>query len=248
MVLKLLSFILLLSAPHLVWGFSFAQTESYKKQALELKLDESPAWLRLGHYRKSWTGSYHSPIRGNFFVASDGQKNPRTELLSTIDLLFSEKSAQQQCRYLARVSWLKKSLSIQPQDLVACPERDEWKKRLGATEAYLIFAASDLSSAPSSFGHTFLRMHNPKNTGQLDLLDYGINYAASTGTEDGALYALKGIFGYYPGSYSMLPYHQKIREYSNLEGRDLWEYRLNLSPAQVELMINHLLELEGSYA
>ncbi|WP_413559340.1 DUF4105 domain-containing protein [Bdellovibrio sp. HCB209] len=248
MVRSLLVTTALLMAPLFTWGFSLQATASYKEQALASKLDQSAAWLKLGHYRKSWTGSYHSPIRGNFFISPEGETNPQAELLATIDLLFSEKTSKQQCRYLARTSWLKKSLKIQDSDLEACPERVAWKKQLGASEAYMIFAASDLSSAPSSFGHTFLRLHNPKNTGQLDLLDYGINYAANTGSDGGALYALKGVFGYYPGTYSMLPYHQKIQEYSNLEGRDLWEYKLNLSPEQVEFMIDHMLELEGSYA
>ncbi len=248
MVLNFLVTALLMTAPLFAWGFSSQQTAAYKEQALAKKLDSSPAWLKLGHYRKTITGKYFSPIRGNYFITPEGNIDPRTELLATLELLFNQTTSKSQCRYLARTSWLKTVLDIRSEDLEECPERKAWKAQLGATEAYLIFAASDLSSAPSSFGHTFLRLHNPKNKGQLDLLDYGINYAAITGSDGGALYALKGLFGYYPGAYSMLPYHQKIQEYSNLEGRDLWEYKLNLSPQQVELMIDHLLELEGSFA
>lgn len=235
-------------APLITWGFSLQDISSFKQQALTKNLDQSNAWLKLNHYRKSFTGKYSSPIRGDFFISANGATDPKAELLATIDLLLDTKTSPAQCRYLARTSWLKKSLNIDSDLLEKCPDRTQWKARLGATEAYLIFAASDLSSAPSSFGHTFLRLHNPKNTGQLDLLDYGINYAANTGTEDGALYALKGLFGFYPGTYSMLPYHQKIQEYSNLEGRDLWEYKLKLSPDQVELMIDHLIELDKAYA
>ncbi|HEX7674745.1 MAG TPA: DUF4105 domain-containing protein [Bdellovibrio sp.] len=246
MVLKLLGFFILI-APHLAWGFSLARTEDYKKQALKQDLAHSAQWLRLGHYRKGVIRSYYSPIRGNFFISSEGAKDPQAELNATIDLLFSA-DGKAQCRYLARTAWLKKVVNIATEDLIACPERDKWKADLGAKEVYLIFAASDLSSAASSFGHTFLRFHNPKNTGRLDLLDYGVNYAAVTGDDTGALYALKGLFGSYPGAYSMQPYHQKIREYTNLEGRDLWEYKMNLKPEEVEFMIDHLLEIEGGYA
>ena len=246
MVLKLLGFFILI-APHLAWGFSLARTEDYKKQALKQDLAHSAQWLRLGHYRKGVIRSYYSPIRGNFFISSEGAKDPQAELNATIDLLFSA-DGKAQCRYLARTAWLKKVVNIATEDLIACPERDKWKADLGAKEVYLIFAASDLSSAASSFGHTFLRFHNPKNTGRLDLLDYGVNYAAVTGDDTGALYALKGLFGSYPGAYSMQPYHQKIREYTNLEGRDLSEYKMNLKPEEVEFMIDHLLEIEGGYA
>lgn len=250
MVLKLFTLILLFIAPLHSWGFSLQRLTEYKNQALKEKLAYSNQWLRLGHYRKSSFGSYYSPIQGHFFISAKGSKDPEAELLATLDTLFSESSEenQAQCRYLARTSWLKETLHIHPEDLVTCSKQEQWKNQLGAKVAYLVFAASDLSSAASSFGHTFLRLHNPLNKGKLDLLDYGVNYAAATGKEGGALYALKGLFGYYPGSYSMLPYHQKIREYTNLEGRDLWEYKLRLTPSEVEMIVNHLLELDDSYA
>ncbi len=250
MVLKFIVLVLIFIAPQFSWGFSFERTEAYKKQALQAKLATSSQWLSLGHYRKNYFGSFHSPIRGNFFISPVGSKDPQAELFATIDFLFSEKTSkdQGQCRYLARMSWLKKELHIAPEDILSCPERDRWKEQLGAKDIYLIFAASDLSSAASSFGHTFLRFHNPKNTGKLELLDYGVNYAAVTGNDTGALYALKGLFGSYPGAYSMQPYHQKIREYTNLEGRDLWEYKLHLNPDEVDFILDHLLEIEGGYA
>lgn len=241
--------VLLFLAPLSTWGFSSERTESYVQQALTQNLWEDPQWLRLGHYRKSW-GRYHSAIEGNFFLSPDGAFNPRAELLQTIRSLFSssENSKHPQCRYLARTQWLQSRLKISDADLASCPEQDSWKKVLGAEELYIVFASSDLNSAGSSFGHTFLRAHNPKNTKERELLDYGINYAALTGEDSGALFALKGLFGFYPGAYSMLPYYQKIREYTNLEGRSLWEYKLKLSASQVDFLINHLLELEGSYS
>ncbi len=89
------------------------------------------------------------------------------------------------------LSWLKKVLDLQSDDIVLCPERDLWKKQLGAQEMYLIFASGDLNNPGSSFGHTFLRVHNPKNIKELELLDYGINYAAITGKDSGASVRLK---------------------------------------------------------
>lgn len=248
MVLKtFLSFLLLsMMAPHTVWGFSFSHNLAYKQQILSQKLYQSPQWLRLGHYHQEMSGNYKSEIRGNFFLAPDGATNPQAELLATIDSLFGENSTQ--CRYLARMDWLKRAVKIEPEDILPCPERDEWKRRLGAREIYIVFASGDLNSPGSSFGHTFLRLHNPENTNQLELLDYGVNFAALTGDDKGALYALKGLFGFYAGNYSMLPYHQKIREYTNLEGRDLWEYKLKFTPEEVEFLVDHLLELDTSYS
>lgn len=245
MALKIV-FILILIAPLSLWGFSSESITHYQKIAEQKKLATSAEWMALGHYRKSLLGNVESPFRGKIFILENGYRDPQAELLATIDLILTKPS--EQCRFLARTAWLKKVLELPPELLAPCPEQSEWKNRLGAQEIYIIFASADLNSLGSNFGHTFLRVHNPKNIQNLDLLDYGINYAASTGEDDGALFALKGLFGFYPGFYSMLPYHQKMREYTNLEGRDLWEYKLNLTPEQVEFIIDHLLEIDDSHA
>lgn len=243
--------------PALSWGFSSTRNQEYKNQLLQQGRAFSRAWLNLGHYHKTWRGHYQSVVLGSFFIAPKGAQDPQAELLATVDLLFSDElvpSAENprrkipaQCRYLARTKWLKTVLSLDNQDLVSCSQQEAWKKKLGATEAFVIFASGDLSNPGSSFGHTFLRLHNGDYPRQRELLDYGINFAAITGTESGALYTLKGLFGFYPGSYSMEPYHQKIQEYTNVEGRDLWEYHLNLTSDEVDTLIDHLLELDGSY-
>lgn len=248
MVLRFL-FALMILTPSVGWSQDTI-LRALKESAKIQGLSTSPQWLRLGHYRNRIFGRHESPLRGNFFIAPSGNYDPEAELNATIDLLFSSDSQerQAQCRYLARTTWLRTVLEVPESRLAFCSDRNQWKKQLGATELYIVFASSDLNSAGSSFGHTFLRLHNPKNKKERELLDYGVNYAAITGSDSGALYALKGLFGFYPGAYSMLPYHQKIQEYTNLEGRSLWEYKLALDPLEVEFVIDHLLELEGSFA
>jgi hypothetical protein len=152
-----------------------------------------------------------------------------------------------QCKYLARREFLSRSLGIAEQELETCEFSADWIRRLGAQKVSLIFASSFMNSAGSSFGHTFLKLNNPKNEGALELTDYGINFAAKTSDTEGALYALKGLFGYFPGAFSMLPFHQMMKDYINLEGRDLWEYHLNLTPIEVRRLLYAVLELEGHY-
>jgi hypothetical protein len=123
-------------------------------------------------------------------------------------------------------------------------QHEEWINKIGAKKISLIFASGYLGNPASSFGHTFLKLSNPKNQGGLELIDYGINYAARTGEADGAIYALYGLFGYFPGAFGLLPYHQMIKEYTNLEGRDLWEYELNFSEEEVKTLLKILLQEE----
>lgn len=234
----------------LLWGFSISRTDLYLQEAEKKNLSDTKQWIRLGHYEKTLFGHYLSPLRGQFFLSTEGNKNPKAELEATIRAMFSPSSAARhpQCHYLARRQWLIENLKIDPQDLLPCEERMAWKKELNPTGATLIFAAADLGSASSSFGHTFLKIVTSGNQGNRDLLNYGINYAADASRSDGVLYAVKGLFGFYKGYFTMLPYHQKLREYVNLEGRDIWEYSLNLSKKQLDFLIDHLLELDGAWS
>ncbi len=60
-------------------------------------------------------------------------------------------------------------------------------------------------------------------------------------------YAVKGLGGGYPGRFSTIPYYLKVKNYSNLENRDLWEYRLNLSQDQIDRLVLHLWELGSTH-
>lgn len=50
--------------------------------------------------------------------------------------------------------------------------------------------------------------------------------------------------GGYPGLFALVPYQEKLSEYRSLENRDLWEYRLNLTQAETERMVEHVWELK----
>ena len=237
------------------WGFSDLRTKKYLEQAVELKLWQDPQWIKLGHYEKGFF-NYTSPFRQGFFLSPDGAISPEKELIKTIEILFSDvedktmtdQNKHPQCRYLARKQWIKSILKISNEDILPCDEITKWKKELNIKSVALIFAAADLGNASSSYGHTFLKFINPANAKNKDLIDYGINYAANADANEGFFYALKGLLGFYAGQFTMMPYHQKIIEYINLEGRDIWEYHLNLTEIEVNFLVDHLIELEGARA
>ena len=246
-----LFFGILICTPAISWGFSFNRTESYIQKAIQQRLWEDWQWQRLGH----WDQNSHSRLFGAFFLSSNGADDPKGELIATLQAFFSdqlissrngfEKKIHPQCQYLARRKWVTEHLEISPEDLMPCQDQENWKKKVNFKSIYIVFASSDVSSVSSVFGHTFLRFHNPENLSSLDLIDYGLNYSAKTGDDkEDALYALKGLFGYYVGTFDMQPFHQKLREYTNVEGRDVWEYLLHMKPGQVEFLVDHMLELE----
>ena len=208
----------------------------------------APAWLNLVHYQKTLTG-YKSEADGpGFFLAPDGRTNPHAELSATIAALsdttktYGRIKAPAACVFPARKKYLEQLGHTFPS--IACPEFEGWRQGLPVTKISLVFATAYPNNPASMFGHTFLRLNGP-GEGK-DLLDYVVNFAATTGAAGGVEFALFGVFGGYEGHYSLAPYFIKVNEYNHGEARDLWEYPVSLSPAGIDMLLAHLWELEAS--
>ncbi|HEY8494918.1 MAG TPA: DUF4105 domain-containing protein [Myxococcota bacterium] len=128
-----------------------------------------------------------------------------------------------------------------------CPELDAWRADLGPVAGVsLIFPEAYMNNPASMFGHTLLRLDRAPpgaDEDRRDLLAYAVNFAADTGDDGGALFAVKGLTGFYPATFSLWPYHEKVRQYGDWESRDIWEYRLALAPEEIERLLLHVYEL-----
>ena len=164
---------------------------------------------------------------------------PRTQLDNTLAAFAQQEPLGNQhalCLYPARAHWLREQRpDIAAQwPSVTCPEYESWLRGLNPERVTLVYA-SDFAGNPSSlFGHTLLRIDSPNQHN--DLLAYAINFSADSGGVGGLSYALAGLSGRFPGSFSLLPYYDKVREYNDLESRDLWQYELNLTPDEARHM------------
>jgi hypothetical protein len=213
-------------------------------------LANDPFWLSLGHYEagklKGWR-SYVSDAK--FFLAKDGAHHPDAELKATVDALYASASLGEkhaQCVYPARTRWLKDQLHLTDLPAVDCVEFKQWFKDVAPHSAVMIFPAAYLNSPSSMFGHTLLRIDQADvQSNKTALLSYAINFGAYIeGSDNSILYAWKGLMGGYPGLFALVPYQEKLSEYRSLENRDLWEYRLNLTQAETERMVEHVWELK----
>ncbi|MCB9710367.1 MAG: DUF4105 domain-containing protein [Nitrospiraceae bacterium] len=74
-----------------------------------------------------------------------------------------------------------------------------------------------------------------------------MNYAADVPPDAGIEFAYKGIMGGYKGFFSTIPYYMKVKEYRDIENRDIWEYRLNFSSEQNHRLLMHAWELGNAY-
>lgn len=248
-----LLFILLLTAmfPQPAWPQQDALLEHLEQKAGQLKLHEEREWTVLLHYRKTWSGGYVSRIDDpKFFLSPTGRTDPEAELRRTLRAFFTpspEEGMHASCRFPARFDWLIARLGIDTSQLplFSCSERDKILSDVEGNSAVMVFPVGHINSPASMFGHTLLRFDGE---GKSSLVSFAANYAAATTDTNGFIYAYRGLFGRYKGYYSLLPYYLKVKEYSDLEHRDMWEYRLKLSPEEVRKMLNHLWELQNIHS
>jgi hypothetical protein len=222
----------------------------------ELRLSERREWHRLLHYTSNLvTPGFHSLADApRFFLASDGKTSPQNELETTLASFFSEiketdKDQNPQCAFIARYSWLDRELHFDPALMIkqTCKRFDDWYKALDPTGLTLVFPAASLDNTSSMYGHTLLRVDAKDQNDRTRLLAYSISYAANTNETNGLVFVVKALAGGYPGTFSIMPYYLKVREYSDMENRDIWEYELNLSPEEVDRVLKHAWELGPIY-
>ncbi|SBS26834.1 hypothetical protein MAQ5080_00633 [Marinomonas aquimarina] len=206
-------------------------------------------WRSLLHYDQiglmRQTGSQIED--SNFFLAPDGQYSAVSELKATVAAMarkpVGDPNESAQCRYPARMAWLQAQLPDTYFEPVSCTEFEAWRAQLNAEKVFLVFPAAYLNSPSSMYGHTLFRLKKKGN--DTPLLDFAVNYAANTDPADNQLvFSYKGLSGGYPGVVSVMPFYQKVKEYNFLENRDIWEYELDLTQAEVDQFVRHIWEMK----
>lgn len=229
---------------------AFFSTPLLALSSLE-KLSQDTYWLQLGHYRSAILSDWKSEVdAASFFIAAQGKTNPQAELQATIDAfngvnLNSEETRAIICQFPARFNWLKSKVDNHWGEL-DCPELQRWKTVIDPAGITLVFPTAFMNNPSSMFGHTLLRIDAKDQTRNKELVAFAVNFAADPDLQDNAAtYAYKGLVGAYPGRFSLMPYYRKVREYNDLESRDIWEYKLNLTAIEVERVLLHLWELQS---
>jgi hypothetical protein len=214
------------------------------------QLANTPSWIALGHYTPAKLGGWRSYVDDRkFFLAADGAHDPAAELSATLAALYAPAAQGEQhaqCVFPARTRFLREQLQLSDLPSVDCKAFKQWYNDIAPDSTVLIFPAAYLNSPSSMFGHTLLRIDQADvQKDHTALLSYAINFGAYIeGADNSILYAWKGLMGGYPGLFALVPYQQKLSEYQSLENRDLWEYRLNLTPEETGRMVEHVWELK----
>ncbi len=194
------------------------------------------------------SSGFKSELEGKeFFFAADGKTNPQAELKASAAAFHTTKPVGRfklhpQCAFPERFRFFREVLNISYQT-VPCPKFQEFLDGFhNPTGVTLVFSSAYPNNPASMFGHTFLKFESTRKS---NLLHTGVNFAAYTPPGANMLaFMYKGVFGGYPGMWSMEPYFQKVNEYINAESRDIWEYELTLTEIETMRLLGHLWELE----
>ncbi|MDP2804902.1 MAG: DUF4105 domain-containing protein [Gallionellaceae bacterium] len=231
-----------------------ADVEKMLVLAKQAQLVQQPEWRKINLYHSTLAGLTSRVDDPTYFLALNGRHDPQAELEATIrgafDYSMAKTSRQPNvCRWVARYQFLSRSMKALGFDYApqACEGFERWKSGIATHRATLIFASVYLNSPASMYGHAFIRFDSDRVGEYNRLNDSTVGYSVQGQDGAGAMFLVRSLFGGYPGSFVFVPYYMKMREYSDLENRDLWEYQTNLSGAEIDRMLAFVWEQSFTY-
>lgn len=221
--------------------------QSFNTKALsDLALEKT--WLMLIHYDQKVGES--TILNNDFFLSDKGKSNPLEELRATIegyDKPFSEDTnSHPRCRYPARYLWLSQNVPLKGYTPIPeeCKRLSEWELPKIADSISVVFVSGFLGNPASAFGHSFIKVNKDSDHSMSNLMNTTISYGAVLPEKyTMTSYIMNGLTGGYQAKYSDKYYYMDEMVYSNSEFREMWEYELNLSSFQRELLLLHFWEL-----
>lgn len=230
-----------------VSGWAYAATDTVIPKDQLLSIAAKQQWKHLLHYHQVglFSADQSQADDPDFFLSEEGVHDPLAELVATY-IALATNTDDAQCRFPARLHWLNQQLDKPIPRSADCSDFEKWRDEISPSGLTLVFPAAYLNSPSSMYGHTFFRIDSARHSNPL--LDYSINYAANADPQDNELvFTYKGLSGGYPGVFSVLPYYEKVKEYSYLEARDVWEYRIDISQAELEQLVRHAWEIKDTH-
>ncbi|WP_199507689.1 MULTISPECIES: DUF4105 domain-containing protein [unclassified Psychrobacter] len=241
-----------------------AELATWRAQVREQRLYERTTWRRLLYFVDKGDiaakkAKESAVDKASFYLTQDGQHNPAAEMDALLVAIAAHYPKIQNtrtpitlpdddalCRFPARARWLSAELGLDDVYIsVHCKKLDNWTDKLAAKQLSVMFAEEYLDNPMSAFAHTLLRIDS-QTTGTPE---HNIRHAyALNDTVDGdaadsfVIYAIKSISGIYNNVIEIDPYSEKLAKYVHDDERDVWTYRLALTPAEVEQIMYHVWE------
>lgn len=241
--------------------FAFSPLVGAEETTLK-QFSQSSKWKKLLHLKsdsEDKNGSYQSYVTSeNFYLNTTNRKNKTFNLLSELDstisafflpkqdLTTSKKTVHAQCLFPARLMLIKAELNLTSYGKlpkINCTDYENWHKSLSANSISIVFASGYMSNPASMYGHLFLKINSDLQN-KSELLNNSLNYGAIVpNNENPIVYVISGIFGGYKAAFSDQQFYIHNHNYGEVELRDMWEYKLSISPQDTHFVTAHIWEL-----
>ncbi|MDH2915867.1 MAG: DUF4105 domain-containing protein [Gallionella sp.] len=231
-----------------------ANIDTMLRLAERAQLAQSAEWYKINQYHPSWGGMKSRVDDTSYFLSANGKHDPRAELEAVIRAAYDDGMAEQSrqpklCRWVARYQYLSRNMKALGFDYPAprCEGFERWKSGMARDHVSMIFASIYLNSPASMYGHIFMRFDSAKPGEFNRLNDTTVGYTVNNRGDFGPLFLLQSLTGGFPGDFLSIPYFMKVREYADLENRDLWEYQTDFIPEEIDKMHAFIWEQSFTY-
>lgn len=208
--------------------------------------DSSPEWRNLSPAdQASWAALLH--FHNNEFQIADKNfflgKKPYS-LQNEFDAahrLLTKPVKDLQCRFPARYAWLAQLSGVSDAGLGQCNGLNEYLARVPAETVSLIFSSENVSKPSSMMGHILLKIDGKYDGIQKS---HAISFYTDLNSANVPKIIYDSLVVGKDGVFALSPYAEKRSYYLDREGRNIWEYRISLSPEAIERLLLHIWELK----
>lgn len=233
-----LCLLLTLSLP--TWADTTATPPPTASHAVADTLADDVLWHRLLMFNGKKT-TMNDPT---FFITPTGASDPKAELIANLDILLGDddkKRADFICQFPARSHWLGGKLGL---DLPKCPEVESWLANKNVKKMSLVHAEEHINRVGSSFAHTLIRLDTPESLAGDKAKAYSLNFASLEYPAKGENTLAHSVMGKSKAELTMENYAEKSDKYLVRDGRDLWEYDINLTQDEIDQIMRHVWEIK----
>jgi hypothetical protein len=229
----------------LAFAFNFAHSDQNLLRKNQIReAADSHAWKRITDYAS--VEKLENPE--NFFLTDLIKFDPELELRETISRLHdadSESRKAFECRFPARTLFVHALLDAENDfDPLLCPRVSQQFGDLQAIpKISLLFVNGYFENPASFFGHVLLKIGGALPNSKAVLMESTLNYGANTANDKALPYVIKGLVGAYDASYQPGYLFRASALYQDLQGRDIWEYPLNLDDEQARMLLALIFEM-----
>ncbi|WP_348734678.1 DUF4105 domain-containing protein [Rheinheimera texasensis] len=176
------------------------------------------------------------------FLLSAGNFSPEAEMAKTLEL-FRQDPQLAFCRFPARITFLaeKLNLPLAEDRFERCPQLENFIKHVPFEKIELVYASEVTSSATSMLGHIFIKVSGTNSKG--NAVAHSLAYFTEITTLNPAKLIVESTMTGMPGFFSVRPFAADLKQYRDIEQRNLWQFNLSADAQNKRLLQLHIWEL-----